>query len=161
MYVSQLWKLDVQGQGVSRVGISWGLKGRVRSTFLPSRRVVCWQSGVPRTVKASPPSLPVSSRGVLPVCVCVQISSSCKATGHIGLGLTLITIFIKFICQGLSSKWSQIHSYYRVRIPTCEFVRDTAPSLCKLCAGQGGDPVTFSPYMLSLRLALLTFWGLL
>lgn len=82
---------------------------------------------VPRTIKASPPSLPVSSRGILPVCVCVQISSSGKA------------IFINFICQGLSSKCSQIHSYCRVRILTCKFIGDAPQSLGKLCAGRGGD----------------------
>lgn len=94
---------------------------------------------VPQTIKASAPSLHLSLHGVLPVCVCVQISSSRKAIGHVGLGPTLITIFINYICQGPTSKWSQICSYCRVRILTCEFVGDAAQSLAKLCAGQGGD----------------------
>ena len=61
--------LEVWDQGVTRLGSSWGVSGRMCS-FL----VVCWPSlaSIPWLIGVSFWSLASSSRGILPVCAYVQ-----------------------------------------------------------------------------------------
>ena len=68
---SQFQRLEVQDQGVGRVGFSWGLSPWFVDGHL----------------------LPVSLGGHHSVCVCVLISSSYKDTGQIVLGSTLLAPF--------------------------------------------------------------------
>ena len=74
---SQFWSLEFQDH-VCRVAVFWGLWGKELS---PASRLV------------DSHLLPVSSRHLLSVCVCIQISSSSKGTSHSALGPILSSYF--------------------------------------------------------------------
>ena len=78
--VSQFWRLEIQDQGVGRViSLRESQDARACSTrlFLVCRQLLS----------------PAFSHGLFSVCLCVQIPSSYKNTCHVGLGLTLMTLY--------------------------------------------------------------------
>lgn len=100
MYCFTVWRLQVQGQGACRVGLSWGF----------------------------PPGQPVfapESLGALPLYVCVLLPSSCKDTSQVGWGLpsgpcSSLTVSVEILPPNTVTFWSS-----GVRISTYELWGDT------------------------------------
>lgn len=91
----QFWEREVQGQGVAALVPSGGRGGAVPG--LP--RSFLWTAGglwVPWLADASACCLPLCSLGLLPVCVCLQISPFYKDTSHMGLKSTLLQYDLTF-----------------------------------------------------------------
>ena len=80
--VSQFWRLEVHDEVPVGLLPCEGLRKILFHSPLLASGVLLAIFGIPWLTEASTQSLPSSSRGILPMCVCAQISHFYKDTSH-------------------------------------------------------------------------------
>lgn len=114
----KFWRLEVQDQVISMAMVPLKVLGKTAPALSLSFWWFTGIFGIPWLVNTAPWSVPSCSHGFLPVWVSVQISPSCKDTGYIALGTTLLScdlILTKLIISTttlFSSKFTL--SYWRL-----------------------------------------------
>lgn len=91
--VSQFWRLNAQGRGVTRVGPFWGSEGASAPDLSPSSSWFADNLSCSLACRRVTPSPPSALHGVLPVRVCLTVSPFNENISHVGLRWSLITSF--------------------------------------------------------------------